>query len=60
MACLTMTLVASSLWADNWPQWRGPTRDGICTETGIATKWSKTENVRWRLPLPGETVTGGY
>jgi outer membrane protein assembly factor BamB len=39
--------------AENWPQWRGPNRDGISHETGIATQFSNTENVVWRTPLPG-------
>jgi outer membrane protein assembly factor BamB len=24
----------------NWPQWRGPQRDGVSTETGLLTSWS--------------------
>jgi outer membrane protein assembly factor BamB len=40
--------------AENWPQWRGPTGQGISSETGIATAWSKTENIRWRTETPGE------
>src|SRR5438105_3636995 len=23
----------------DWPQWRGPNRDGISSETGLATSW---------------------
>ncbi len=47
-------LVCSSLAiAENWPQWRGPEGNGISSETGIATTWSKTDNVAWRAPLPG-------
>ena len=23
----------------DWPQWRGPNRDGICSETGLIKKW---------------------
>ena len=48
-------ILASSLiaHAENWPQWRGPRLDGISREKNIPTKWSKTENVLWRLPLPG-------
>lgn len=56
----TVLLVAASVSAltaaaraENWPEWRGPTRDGICTETSVPTTWSKTENVLWRTPLPG-------
>ena len=42
-----------TLRAENWPQWRGAQNDGISRETGLPTHWSKTENVAWRLPLPG-------
>jgi outer membrane protein assembly factor BamB len=24
---------------DDWPQWRGPRRDGVSTETGLLTNW---------------------
>ena len=36
----------------NWPSWRGPSGNGVSAESA-PVKWSKTENVRWRLPLPG-------
>ncbi|MEZ5363058.1 MAG: PQQ-binding-like beta-propeller repeat protein [Bryobacterales bacterium] len=39
--------------ADNWPQWRGPTADGVSTETGLPTEWSATQNVLWKAPLRG-------
>jgi len=45
-------MVASTA-AENWPHWRGPRRDGTSTETGLPIKWSRTENILWRLPLPG-------
>lgn len=51
---LVLLAFASSARADNWPQWRGPNNDGICHETGLPTKWSKSENVAWRTPLPGQ------
>lgn len=38
--------------AAHWPAWRGPTADGKTSETGLPLKWSKTENIRWRVPLP--------
>jgi outer membrane protein assembly factor BamB len=40
--------------AEDWPQWRGAKLDGISSEKNLPTKWSKTENVLWRLPLPGQ------
>ncbi len=45
-------LIANAVWADNWPAWRGPEGTGVSTEKNLPTKWSATENVRWRTPLP--------
>jgi outer membrane protein assembly factor BamB len=50
-----MSLVAAasvSLAANTWPHWRGPTFDGVSQETGLPVRWSATENVAWKLPLP--------
>jgi outer membrane protein assembly factor BamB len=52
LALATLCLSAEGR-AENWPQWRGAKLDGISNEKGLPTKWSKTENVAWRLPLPG-------
>jgi len=46
------TLLASVSLLANWPAWRGPTADGISTETNLPTTWSATENIAWKLPLP--------
>lgn len=53
IALLSLVFSLSTARADNWPQWRGPANNGVSSEKGIATHWSKTENVKWRLPLPG-------
>jgi outer membrane protein assembly factor BamB len=34
-------LLASSLLADDWPQWRGPQRNGISKEKGLLKEWPK-------------------
>lgn len=34
-----VTLTAATLHAADWPQWRGPQRDSICTETGLLQTW---------------------
>jgi outer membrane protein assembly factor BamB len=39
--------------ADDWPAWRGPRADGVSKERAVPVKWSATENVRWKAPLPG-------
>ena len=36
-----------------WPQWRGPSGQGISTETNLPTEWSTTKNVAWSTEIPG-------
>jgi outer membrane protein assembly factor BamB len=36
-----------------WPEFRGPTGQGISTATNLPTSWSTAENVIWKQPLPG-------
>ncbi|HEY7449928.1 MAG TPA: PQQ-binding-like beta-propeller repeat protein [Vicinamibacterales bacterium] len=50
-----VTLLATSvvtLRAENWPQWRGPSLNGISAEKNLPVRWSQTENVVWKLALP--------
>ncbi len=49
-ACLLTAALPSR--AAHWPAWRGAKADGISTEKNLPVKWSKDENVRWRVPLP--------
>ncbi len=45
----------SQLKAENWPGWRGPTGDGISTETSIPTTWGKAgNNLLWKVKIPGD------
>jgi outer membrane protein assembly factor BamB len=52
---LALTIVASScgltLAGENWPELRGPTRDGISDSKGLPDKWSETENIVWKTPI---------
>jgi outer membrane protein assembly factor BamB len=34
--------------AGEWPQWRGPNRDGISTETGLLASWNGAPPLVWR------------
>ncbi|HEY6167139.1 MAG TPA: PQQ-binding-like beta-propeller repeat protein [Verrucomicrobiae bacterium] len=52
VVCLLCLFVANSSRAGNWPAWRGPLGTGICEEKNLPTKWSATENVKWRIALP--------
>jgi outer membrane protein assembly factor BamB len=46
-------LAIESLMAADWPQFRGPTGDGVSKATGVPTEWSSTENVAWKQAIPG-------
>src|SRR5882762_7308225 len=43
--------LSAGLAAADWPNWRGPSFDGVSQENSLPLNWSRTENVRWRVPL---------
>ena len=54
LACTVFVLLfAGTAAAENWPQWRGAKIDGISHERNLPQQWSKTDNVAWKLDLPG-------
>src|SRR5207237_6858056 len=38
--------------AEDWPSWRGPSRNGLSTEKNLPLKWTPTENIAWKLAMP--------
>ena len=36
-----------------WPQFRGPTGDGLAAAQGLPLAWGPEENVAWRTAIPG-------
>src|SRR5205085_2078734 len=57
-------LAALPLWANDWPQWRGPDRNGISTETGWLDQWPASGPViAWKaqvgLGFSSFVVAGG-
>ena len=45
--------VAADEALEYWPQWRGPTWNGIATQADPPVTWSETENLRWKTRLEG-------
>ncbi|MFV1965787.1 MAG: PQQ-binding-like beta-propeller repeat protein [Pirellulaceae bacterium] len=39
--------------ADDWPQWRGPNRDGVWRETGVVQRLPEQLTFRWKTPIGG-------
>ncbi len=64
LGCCTILFIASTATADDWPQWRGPSRDGTWRETGLVEKFASPElKITWRKPIgsgySGPTVADG-
>lgn len=49
--CAALALPAT---AENWPFWRGPSRQGVSTEKNLPVQWSATSNIVWKTEIPGE------
>lgn len=37
----------------NWHHWRGPHATGAAVNATPPTTWSESENIRWKVPIPG-------
>ena len=42
---------ASASENGNWPDWRGPTGQGLSDATDLPMKWSETKNIMWKTPI---------
>ncbi|HKE56676.1 MAG TPA: PQQ-binding-like beta-propeller repeat protein, partial [Pyrinomonadaceae bacterium] len=36
-----------------WPQWRGPSGQGVSNEKNLPTEWTATKNIKWKTSIPG-------
>jgi outer membrane protein assembly factor BamB len=64
IAFCALSLMQGSLRADDWPQWRGPNRDGVWHETGIVEKFKdKQLKLDWHVDIgsgySGPTIADG-
>ena len=63
-ALIVVMAGANPTGATDWPQWRGPARDGVWTETGIIERFESPQvPIKWRVPIgsgySGPTVAEG-
>ncbi len=60
LALLTIAVAGSAALAagpkpeETWPGFRGHGMSGIAPSRGTPDRWSKTENVRWKVAIPGQ------
>lgn len=52
-AILLMGPGSKQVAAESWPQFRGPTGDGVATARNLPTEFSETSGVKWKTELPG-------
>lgn len=50
---VVLTMFATTVFAEDWPQFRGVGGAGVSDEKGLPVAWSSTDNVAWRTELPG-------
>ena len=50
---LALLATQTTTQAANWPNWRGPTHNGVSTETGVPAEFGPGKNVAWKVKLPG-------
>lgn len=51
---IALTLCFLSVgWAENWPGFRGPTRQGVSSEGDLPLHWTQGRNVLWKTPTTG-------
>ncbi len=53
LTALSLLFTAGSATAENWPGWRGPRGDGTSLETKVPVRWSDTDNIAWKVEIPG-------
>lgn len=44
---------ATSLTAEDWLRFRGPNGSGVSDSTDVPMRWSASENLQWKVDLPG-------
>src|SRR4051812_45729784 len=70
LSLCTISMVVSALARPSaaadagWPQFRGPTGQGISDATGLPSEWSPNKNVAWKIEVPGRgwsspSIAGG-
>ena len=64
-SCMLLAVIAAAAWGADWPQFRGPQRNGISQETGLLKEWpAQGPKLLWRLSDIGDgygapAVVGG-
>lgn len=53
-AAVFATLAFQASAATPWPEFRGPTGDGVSKERNLPIEWSESRGIAWKTPIPGK------
>jgi hypothetical protein len=53
-AALVLVVVGGIGWAEDWPQFRGPTGQGLSQATGLPVEWDLDRDMPWKVSVPGK------
>ena len=54
LSVLGMAVASSARSGEHWTSFRGPTDQGHADAPNLPVRWSETENVVWKTPIPGK------
>jgi outer membrane protein assembly factor BamB len=53
LLALFVTNNAGAFAGPGWPQWRGPSGQGVSDEKNLPTAWNTVSNIKWKTAIPG-------
>ena len=48
-----VAMAIAGVSANSWPQFRGPGGRGVAEGANLPERWSATDNIAWKTPVPG-------
>ncbi len=53
-ACLTLACCVTSWAGENWPNYRGPSEQGLTDAENLPLTWGEDKNITWQTPIEGK------
>ncbi len=50
---ISLGMAAAGVQAEDWPEFRGPTAQGVASAVGLPVTWGPEQHVVWRTEVPG-------
>ncbi len=53
LGMVSLIMISASVYADDWPQFRGPTGQGVVAAGRLPVEWGPKTNIAWKQEIPG-------